>query len=261
MDWLNDKKNRPIVVVILSVIIVGALVGSWMMFKPASDTSAGMTGDPVNGPVSTDPNALPVATTPDPNAAAGTSAPVTGATGAPAATAPAQGGVQVAAVPMESWRGDPFLPVGYKPIRKPTVKPKPRIYDLPLGALFPPPVMDRDKWKKFTEVEQPQPARRMAGLLLNDRVFAIIESNGSSEIVQPGDVLRDGLAVVEKIERDKVILKTRDKPSRYLTVGMAAAAKTASGASDQNSNTTPSSGSGSSPGRGGSRSGGSYYGP
>ncbi len=69
--------------------------------------------------------------------------------------------------------------------------------------------------------------RRMAGLLLNDRVFALIEENGKTEIVQPGQMLNDGLARVARIEKDKVILKTTGTPSRYITVTMAASPKVA----------------------------------
>ncbi len=37
MDWLNDKKNQPIVAAIAIVVILGVLFGAWWMFirKPA----------------------------------------------------------------------------------------------------------------------------------------------------------------------------------------------------------------------------------
>ena len=65
--------------------------------------------------------------------------------------------------------------------------------------------------------------RRMAGLLLSGRVYAILETNGTTEVVQPGDSLNDRLATVDRIESDKVILKTTDKTPRYITVRMAGA--------------------------------------
>ena len=70
--------------------------------------------------------------------------------------------------------------------------------------------------------EPAQPARRMAGLLLNDRVYAMIETGDKTEIVQPGQTLEDGLASVVRIEKDKVVLKTTSTPARYLLVRMAA---------------------------------------
>jgi len=78
-------------------------------------------------------------------------------------------------------------------------------------------------------VEQPdaiQPPRRMAGLILNDRIYAILETNGKTEIVQPGDMLSDRLAFVDRIEQDKVVLKTIDRKPKYLVVRLASAPRT-----------------------------------
>lgn len=122
---------------------------------------------------------------------------------------------------METFREDPFLPVGYTPPKKNQPKPKPRIVDLPI-----------ENWSKIVDdgdgggdPDVVQPVRRMAGLIVSDRLFAIIETNGTSEIVQPGDMLKDRKAYVQKIERDKVVLKTVDKKPKYLTVRMASAPK------------------------------------
>ena len=205
MDWLKDKKNKPIVAAIASIVIVAVAVMMFFMFKgPSEEESMDMATNP-----SAD---MPAATTPAPAPGAPPATPAV-------ATAPATGS-QVSITPMESWRKDPFLPLNYKPPRNNSVKARPRIIDLPLGALFAP------RARKIAAIalpEPPQPARRMAGLLLNGRIFAIIESNGKSEIVQPGDILSDRLAVVEKIERDRVILKTTSEHPRYIVVRMAAA--------------------------------------
>lgn len=127
---------------------------------------------------------------------------------------------------MLNYRKDPFLPVGYKP---PKIKKKqpPPIVDFPFISL---PHPGRDDEAKNAPPEEPQPTRRMAGLLLNGRIFAIIETNGKSEIVQPGDMLSDRLARVERIERDKVVLKTTTgKNPRRLIIRMAAAPQTDTG--------------------------------
>jgi hypothetical protein len=139
--------------------------------------------------------------------------------------APAQpaGVTEVAsAQPMEAWRGDPFLPIGYKPPPKSAVQPKPRIADFPFMKLPVSLPAGGEKAKKIEKPEIVQPSRRMAGILLDDRVYAIIETNGVSQVVQPGDYTTDRLALVERIEPDKVVLKTVDEKPRYITVKMAA---------------------------------------
>jgi len=211
MDWLKDKKNQPIVAAIAALVIVGIGVFMWKMMAgpaPSADESAPPA----------DQMAMPPA---DPNAGAvqpGPAAAAPGATAAPG-TVETKSGLK----PMEPWRSDPFLPVGYKP--QAARKTKPKIPDLPLGALFtPPPRPTPDALKP----EPVQPIRRMAGLLLNERVYAIIETNGKAEVRSPGEKLNDGLAVVDRIERDKVVLKTTFKPSRYIVIRMAASPRTAS---------------------------------
>ena len=127
----------------------------------------------------------------------------------------------MAAKPMEAWRTDPFLPAGYRPRTGPVSRPKPPIRDLPIASWY--------RWetpeKRAQIPDKPQPARRMAGIIVSDKIYAIIETNGVSEIVQPGDMLGDRLAVVDRIERDKVVLKTTDHLPKYLTVRMASAAR------------------------------------
>jgi hypothetical protein len=121
---------------------------------------------------------------------------------------------------METWRADPFLPIGYKPPPKAKVQPKPRIADFPFMKI-PVKITTAGVGKKVDKPEIPQPSRRMAGILLDDRIYAIIETNGVSQVVQPGDYTTDRLALVERIEPDKVVLKTVDDKPRYITVKMA----------------------------------------
>lgn len=215
MDWLKDKKNQPIVALIAALVIVAVVVIMYFtMFKPDStdtgtDTSA--TTDPSMGTSApTDPAAAGQPGTPTAPAAAGAQ---------PAAGTATQ---VTSAAPTETYRSDPFLPIGYKPPKRDNVpRPKPPIWDLPIPPAISvyPTIGGRDVRPVY---ESPQPARRMAGLMLNGKVYAIIESNGASEVVQPGDMLKDGLATVEKIERDKITLKTTDEKPRYLVVSMAA---------------------------------------
>jgi len=235
MEWVKDPKNQPIVAAIAIAVIIGVGIFYYFAFikAPAPEQTApqptatapgtpGADGTtpaaaPGSAPVPA-PAGTPVATPAvDPNAAA----TATATTAAAAIAAPSAGkSVQVASVtPMETWRGDPFQPIGYKP--RSVVRVTPPIRDFPFmmlpGVYHKPGVV-----AEVPEIQQPP--RRMAGVLLNDRVYAIIESNGGSEVVQPGDYLKDRLAMVQRIERDKVVLKTVDKRPRYITVRMAASA-------------------------------------
>lgn len=214
MDWLKDKKNQPIIAIVAAVIIVGVLV---FVLRPmifgggsSSDTSGETPAADTSGmQPSAGPNMAPPG------------APTATPAANPAGAAPAQSETQTAqasngATPMEKWRSDPFLPVGYKSPKKQAVRKLP-IMDFPFPRI-PIPKKDDD----IVQIQDTvQPVRRMAGLLLNNRVYAIIEQNGTTQIVQPGTMLNDHLAVVEKIEQDKVILKTTGKNPRYLVVRMA----------------------------------------
>lgn len=222
MDWLKDKKNQPYVALILAVVIVGAGFFVWKMMSPGPSIDVAATQEAAPPDGAEPPPDMPADTAPS--------------TGAPAPGSAAAQGDQVAAQPMETWRADPFLPVGYKPPPKVERKPTPRIADFPFIRL--PVQLPKDDVEELGP-EPVQPTRRMAGVLLNDRVFAIIESNGQSQIVQPGDVLSDRLARVEKIEPDKVTLKTLTARPRYLVVRMASAPRSAASPAGDTTRTTP----------------------
>jgi hypothetical protein len=214
MEWLKDPKNQPKVAIGLSVFIVLMLVvGYFLYFRPPAAPQSTET----SAPVETAPQGDIAPTTPTP--------PPTAAPAAPAAQ-PAVNQV-VSSTPTEAWRDDPFMPMGYKPPKTPRYKPKPPITDFPFFML-----PSSVRVKPPPPPELVQPSRRMAGILVNSRVYAIIETNGESEIVQPGDTLKDRLAVVEKIERDKILLKTKDVKPRYITVRMAASPRAPTGVSD-----------------------------
>lgn len=237
MEWLKDKKNLPIVIAIGAVALVAiGLCLYFFVFSSSGDTTqqtaqvdtTGATpGMPPGGaaPTPGGPAAAPPASAP----AAPAAAPPTAAGATPAATAPATPGApgakgaQVASIkPMETYRSDPFEPIGYKkPVK---VKITPPIWDFPFERMpLPRGVSVGTGGKKRVRPEIQQPARRMAGILLNERVYAIIEANGASQVVQPGDyTMPDRLAIVERIEPDRVVLKTVDETPRYITVKMAA---------------------------------------
>lgn len=244
MDWLKDKKNTPIVATVAAVIIVAVCIIFYMNITGSKSSAPVDTASSTAGPtVPGGPSGAPGAAAPSAEPAGNPSAPAPGGTpeasspsgGAPDASAAGQPGTassagaatsgktETASVkPMERWRSDPFLPIGYKPPKKIKHRSIPHIVDFPFLRL---PSAGLKKNKADMIPDPVQPVRRMAGLMINDRVFAIIESNGKSEIVQPGDVLSDRLATVEKIEKDKVVLKTTTRHPKYIVIRMAASAR------------------------------------
>lgn len=227
MEWLNDPKNKNVVAGGLAALIVLAGFAFWFFnIRTTSDDGAASAPPPVESTATTtgDPN-TPQTTPPGADATAVT--PPASATPA-AGQAPPAGAQTASAEPMEAWRADPFMPIGYKPPVQGR-KPKPPIADFPFISLVPPRLKDADAQVQVLA----QPMRRMSGIMVNDKaIFAIIESNGQSEIYRPGDTLKDRLAVVERIERDRVILKTKDVKPRYIIVRMATSGRASSASSD-----------------------------
>lgn len=127
---------------------------------------------------------------------------------APVMMASAVKAPQVAVTPMESYRGDPFAPANSRiTVGGVRAKMNAPIADLPVPRISIRPVYGSGFG--VSQVPPPvQPSRRMSGLVLNNGVAAIVESNGHSEVVVPGQMLSDKLAVVKKIESNRVILKT-----------------------------------------------------
>ena len=211
MDWLQDKKNLPIVAGVTGLVIALAVVFLIMQFRKSSGT----------GPVATGTEEqlqMPSMTLPDEQRPVQTPAPVVaGAAGAP--TFPAQ-----------EAREDPF-----RPFQQPGQKapPPPPLYVPSPGRLFPPKA-ERDivqDLRKQAALMAPQPRRRMAGLLYNQRLYAILETEGESQVVKPGDLTADGKARVEIIEPTRIILKTTDAEyPQTIEVKMAGADSPAEGA-------------------------------
>lgn len=189
MDWLQDKKNLPIVATVTGLVIALAVVFLIMQFRKSSDT----------GPVATtteEQYQTPSMTMPQDQQPVQTVAPIASAAGAP--TFPAQ-----------EAREDPFKPFQQAGQKRP---PAPPLYVPPPGRLFPPKA-ERDiveDLRKQAALMAPQPRRRMAGLLYNQRLYAILETEGESQVVKPGDLTADGKARVEIIEPTRIILKTTD---------------------------------------------------
>ncbi len=222
--WIEDKKNLPVVATIAGVVVIGVVVVMLMSFGViggggGADTSTasapGMAAGPAAGA------AGPVPPGPGP-AGMPMDAGAVGPTGAApaAATAPTPAGSVLQ--PMLPYRKDPFLPFAGMPSRKdvlamvlPALR-RPRI--------APAPVMQVEATAAAAEVLPPQPFRRMAGVMWNGRVSAILETAGETDIVRPRMELNRGNSRVrvESITQDSIVLKTLDtRTPMTITVGLA----------------------------------------
>lgn len=52
--------------------------------------------------------------------------------------------------------------------------------------------------------DEPDPPMRMAGALFGNRVYGVLDINGQTQVVNPGDKV--GIYRVERVERDKIVL-------------------------------------------------------
>jgi hypothetical protein len=134
---------------------------------------------------------------------------------------------------LEKFRADPFLPLDWV---DPKVKPKEVVYIPMPGRMFAAKINNKGIPTLEDEPEMPQPPRRMAGILFNERVYAIIERNGvggaSTMIVKPGDITDDGMRV-ERIEPNRVVLVTTTGKQRRVDVKMAASQRQEDGQMQQ----------------------------
>ncbi|UCH34217.1 MAG: hypothetical protein JSV65_17030 [Armatimonadota bacterium] len=107
-----------------------------------------------------------------------------------------------AAAPAEPYRVDPFAPLFPPPPKPPPPPPPPpppavvQVGIPPVIAQLPPEAVPRP----------PEERRRMAGVLWNDRVYAIIETENTVAVVQPGDTVDGG--TVRSISPEALMLAT-----------------------------------------------------
>jgi hypothetical protein len=141
--------------------------------------------------------------------------------GPAAATKP--GAVKVASLvgaPSKA-RPDPFVIPGvrYEAPPKPSVT---TIAATPIVTNWEPPVIKAPP-PPVTPTTGPAelPNDRVAGIMLNNGVYAIMDADGESQVVQPGDTLPGGEKVVS-IQSDSVTLRTTDNQSVNLPLSAGA---------------------------------------
>jgi len=218
MDILQNKKALAGIIAGVVLVMVAYFVISGMMggdssdeFESPSDTASA----PGAGPMAPGPTTAEV----PPGGA-----PVPG----PASMASA-GAAAKALPPAEAHRVDPFAPLVPRP------KPNPEalaaqaaereIASLPPLTIYRTPETTLAGEPGSTVIgapgagqEQPDTSqRRVAGIVAGKNVSAILEVDGQTAVVKPGDVLPD-LSRVERIERDRVLLR---KGNRAIFVPLA----------------------------------------
>jgi hypothetical protein len=200
MDWINDPKNRPFVLIGFVVLLGAAFFivvkqaglfsgrgGGGRLVQPPGQSAAeaeafrqrqaqaeaelfggssGSTGGATSGASSTGAGAP--GTPPPPSGGAPS---VSGAPGAAAPEAPVK-----RYYPPQPTRGDPFTPLPTSRIRRVEL-PKILIREVKTGAA----AQEEETYETIP--------MRMAGLLWNGSLMAILEENGQSHVVRPGDVI------------------------------------------------------------------------
>ena len=210
--WLQDRKNLPIVAAGTGIIIIiVALVFLKITGKIGGGREAATTGVP-GYPSPTGTPGVPPAGSPG-VAPTGPGALPPGMPGAPPAVAPVAQPVAAAGVkqpPMLPYRKDPFEPFGGPP--KKIYVLQHYIPNVRRWRLAPAAVVREGAGVEVKEFLPPQPVRRMAGVMWNGRIAAILETNGEADVVRPGmEISKGGSRVlVDSIQPSFIILKTLD---------------------------------------------------
>ena len=173
-EWVQDPKNAPKVAIIFGGVLVVVIFVMLMQFGIIGGGEAPIGPDMSGGvPGAEAPGSVPGASPP--------AGPAPAALGpAPGAPAPATASVG----PMLPYRKDPFLPFAGMPTQKDFMSIL--LPNLRRPRIAPAPVIDQTPEQQMAQALPPQPFRRMAGVLWNGRVKAILETAGETDIVWPG---------------------------------------------------------------------------
>lgn len=219
-EWLKDKKNLPIVAAVGALVLVGAIV--LILFemgvlppRPAATAIPAANGTPSR----LTPSPLAASQTASAGRAFGTPlSPSTAARQTPGGVPLV--GAKVPAPPLNAAKGpDPFKVPGYRPFRlTPFALNLLRVRNFlpavslqkypPKDALVPP---IKGKRPEFLTQTTPDVSStmRMSGVITSDTsIKALLESNGVSTQVQPGDTVDGGKVL--SIQPDGLILRTAD---------------------------------------------------
>jgi len=234
-DWVQDKKNMPIVLAATGIVFVAAILLVLKMngFIGAPKQEAmpqavtPMPGEPQPGMPGGEmqPGVPPGG---QPGMPGGEMQPGVAPGAAPAQ--PVQSVQQAKLAPMLPYRKDPFMPLTGAPKKTDVIAAL--LPSLRRPRLAPASVFADQQIASAEEVLPPQPFRRMSGVLYNGKVSGILETNGQTDVVRPGMELTRGNSRVrvESITRDSIILKTLDTKTPFtIKVNMAGSVMTVPG--------------------------------
>lgn len=196
MDWVNDPKNRPFVIIgfVVIVAVAGFFFAKQVGLFPGGGAGTSMIIEPEGGSTAQDESFAQAEAEAERELfgsespgrpAAGSSAPPTGASAPPAgevgpsvaeaAGAPAPEAPVRQYYPPQPTRDDPFTPLPSARIRRVEL---PKILIREISGAAP------DEEETYETIPM-----RMAGLIWNGSLMAILEENGNSHVVRPGDVI------------------------------------------------------------------------
>lgn len=258
MSWIKDKKNLPIIlgVTVGVVIIAGGVVAYQVLGnKPAQVASVPTStypGSTAPGMSPSGPGGYPGATPGYPGATPG----YPGAAGMPGGMrAPGYPGAKGTLPGREPGTVKPATTAGAAKPKAKNVATGPDPFNLPktywykLGRLKPPtkttrplrlPAINIAKFEELPSVsanvpkstpKQPTKAvrvanRRMSGVVFADNgVFAVLDTAGNSQMVQPGDRVNGGKVI--SIQTDGLTIRTDDNRDIKVPLGSAPPAETA----------------------------------
>jgi hypothetical protein len=226
MSFLDDKKNQPIIIGVAIAVILAVGVFMYLQMRPAQPQVVAETPD-----MSAPPPQAPGGSKTPPPPAGSTAPPATPAPPAGAMTpgprpapgrGPAAAAKPTAASPAEKFRPDPFASLNPPKAKRIAMAPPREPIPYPTWLIIPrkTPIARGDN--KEADVIDTTP-RRMAGVLFGGAVSAILETGSETVVVRPGDLVENSTMRVEKIEPNRIILKSLGPGrARYVEVNMAA---------------------------------------
>jgi len=224
-QWLNDPKNKPIVVGGAVAVILIVAVAFFLFMGGGQQQSAPPSGATATAPTGGAPGLpedQPVPSGPAPIGMTGPTGPMGpmggpmmggyGGMGAAQRVAEAPKGGK----PPAKYRVDPFKPLPWEADIS-----KPPILSVVTPVRLQPIPTYRPKEEEQEDVLPPQPYRRVAGIMWGQSVAAIIETQGDlPRVVKPGDTI-DGMRVA-RIEPNQVVLSTLGKKPQEIAVKLGA---------------------------------------
>ncbi len=232
-EWLKDKKNLPIVGTVGAVVLIGAIV--LMLFEtgvlppqpaPVPVAASSTSAAPPLAPGVVKPGGAPGSFTPPPmpyaSATHGGIAPRTMPGTVPTqASAAGAAAAKTPTPPLNAAKGpDPFKVPGYRPFHVSTALLNALRVRNAVPAVYIQQYTSRDKLLPgLTRGKRRQPlgslipevssSMRMSGVITSDNsIKALLESNGVSTQVQPGDTVDGGKVL--SIQPDGLTLRTSD---------------------------------------------------